>query len=428
MEYGWVMLVVLAVMGGIIAYLGDKIGSRVGKQKIKLFGMRPKYSSILITILTGICIAAVTLGVMSVLSENVRIALFGMHQLQMQKAQLEAQKAELLKQAQNLGKELEDKNALITANEDLLRTQQEQLDGKNEQIRLTQLDLQQAQEAKDAIAQQVTVMQVALDEATAVRNKAEADRQAAETERDAARQELAMLETTKQQMMDTIQALDKRIRFLNETMTNIREGTVMFRVGEVLSSFVVTGGLPEEQTKEELSQGMSQTNTMIARHLGIQDTNTVLLYIAPDEFTNTIKQLQAGTKEKKLVRIIAAGNIMVGEPALVHVEVYDNQLIYRKDDTVYEERIPKDDAAGNAELQVMRFLHNVNRQAQVQGLLPDPLTGNVGALTATEMFDTISKLKSSSNGDVVLRARALTDTYTAGPLRIDIAVEPTSLE
>lgn len=34
MEYGWVMLVVLAVMGGIIAYLGDKIGSRVGKQKL----------------------------------------------------------------------------------------------------------------------------------------------------------------------------------------------------------------------------------------------------------------------------------------------------------------------------------------------------------------------------------------------------------
>lgn len=428
MEYGWIMLVVLAVMGGIIAYLGDKIGSRVGKQKIKLFGMRPKYSSILITILTGICIAAVTLGVMSVLSENVRIALFGMHQLQMQKAQLEAQKAELLKQAQNLGKELEDKNTLIAANEDLLRTQQEQLDGKNEQIRLTQLDLQQAQEAKDAIAQQVTVMQVALDEATAVRNKAEADRQAAETERDAARQELAMLETTKQQMMDTIQALDKRIRFLNETMTNIREGTVMFRVGEVLSSFVVTSGLSEEQTKEELSQGMSQTNTMIARHLGIQDPNAVLLYIAPDEFTNTIRQLQEGSKEKKLVRIIAAGNIMVGEPALVHVEVYDNQLIYQKDATVYEERISKEDAAGNAELQVMRFLHNVNRQAQLQGLLPDPLTGNVGALTATEMFDTISKLKSYSSGDVVLRARALTDTYTAGPLRIDIAVEPTSLE
>ena len=84
MEYGWIMLFVLAIMGGIIAYLGDKIGSRVGKRKIKLFGLRPKYTSILVTILTGISIAAVTLGVMSILSENVRIALFGMQQLRMQ--------------------------------------------------------------------------------------------------------------------------------------------------------------------------------------------------------------------------------------------------------------------------------------------------------------------------------------------------------
>lgn len=427
MEYGWVMLFVLAVMGGIIAYLGDKIGSRVGKQKIKLFGMRPKYSSILITILTGICIAAVTLGVMSVLSENVRIALFGMHQLQMQKAQLEAQKEELLKQAQSLGKELEDKNQLIAANEELLRTQQEQLDGKNEQIRLTQLDLQQAEDARDTIAKQLTVMQVALDEAKNVRDKAEADRSIAEAERDAARRELAMLEETKANMMRTITILDKRIRLLNETMTNIREGTVMFRVGEVLSSFVISGGLSEEQTKEELSQGMSQTNTMIARHLGIQDANTILLYIAPDEFTNTVQQLQQSKKEKKLVRIIAAGNIMVGEPALVHVKVYDNHLIYQQGDVVYEERLSPHDAKGSAEFQVMRFLHNVNQQAQLQGLLPDPLTGNVGALTATEMFDTISKLKSYSDGNVILRARALDDTYTVGPLRIDITVESAAI-
>ena len=40
MEFGWVMLLVLAIMGGIIAYLGDKIGSRVGKKKIKLFGLQ----------------------------------------------------------------------------------------------------------------------------------------------------------------------------------------------------------------------------------------------------------------------------------------------------------------------------------------------------------------------------------------------------
>ena len=118
MEYGWIMLFVLAIMGGIIAYLGDKIGSRVGKRKIKLFGLRPKYTSVLVTILTGISIAAVTLGVMSILSENVRIALFGMQQLRMQNEALETQRNQLLKQAGDLGKELDEKNRLIASNEE----------------------------------------------------------------------------------------------------------------------------------------------------------------------------------------------------------------------------------------------------------------------------------------------------------------------
>ena len=394
MEYGWVMLVVLAVMGGIIAYLGDKIGSRVGKQKIKLFGLRPKYTSILVTILTGISIAAITLGVMSILSENVRIALFGMHQLQMQKAQLEAQRSQLMQQAVELGKELDDKNQLIASNEELLKQQQEQLDGKNEEIRATQMDLQQAQLARDDKA-----------------------------DRKKARQDVAMLEETKNKMMDTIDGLDKRIKLLNATMTNIREGTVVFRVGEVLSSNVLRGGLSIEQTREELSRAMSQTNTMIGRHLGVSDENTILLYISPEEFNATVDALQKAGKSQKLVRIIAAGNIILGEPALVHVEMYDNQLIYHRGDVVFEETLTGDDLSGNTELQVMRFLHNVNQQAQTKGLLPDPLTGNVGALTASEMFDTINRIRSHAGTAVVLKAVAETDTYTAGPLQIDIRVE-----
>lgn len=420
MEYGWVMLIVLAVMGGIIAYLGDKIGSRVGKRKIKLFGLRPKYTSILITILTGVSIAAMTLGVMSILSENVRIALFGMHQLQMQKAQLESQRDQLLAQAKDLGKELDDKNAQIEANENMLKQQQEQLDGKNKEIRTTQLDLQQAQAARDDKARQLTVIQVAMDEAEKQRDSALADSEKA-------RQDVAALEETKNNMMDAIAGLDRRIKLLNATMTNVREGVVIFRAGEVLSSTVLNGGLDQTQTREEISEAMNQTNRMICRHLGIQDDKAVLLYISPDEFNAAAEALQKAGKSAKLMRIIAAGNIVLGEPTPVHLEMYDNNLVYKRGTVVYEETVNSSSSSGNDELVVMRFLHNVNQQAQAQGLLPDPLTGNVGALTATEMFDTITQMKNHSAGgrNVVLKAVAETDTYTAGPLQIDIRVEET---
>ncbi len=43
--------------------------------------------------------------------------------------------------------------------------------------------------------------------------------------------------------------------------------------------------------------------------------------------------------------------------------------------------------------------------------------------TATEMFETISKIKNHGGSDIVLKAVTETDTYTAGPLQIDIRVE-----
>lgn len=426
MEYGWVMLFILSVMGGIIAYLGDKIGSRVGKRKIVLFGLRPKYTSIVITILTGISIAVVTLGVMFVLSQNVRIALFGMHQLQMQKAELEAQRDTLQKQAEALGNELADKNSLIASNEELLKQQQAQLDGKNEEIRLTQLDLQQAQQARDDKTRQLSIIQVAMDEAKTDKEEAEAARDAAVSDKEKAQKDLTMLEETKQQMMTTIQTLDQRIRLLNQTMTHIREGFVIFRAGEVLSSIVLNGGMNEAATRQEVSQAMNQTNTMICRRLGIQDENAVLVYISPDEFESVIHELQQSGNKKKLLRVIAAGNIMLGEPTLVHIEMYDNQLVYHRGETVYEAKLPAQESTENTELLVLRFLHNVNKNAQMRGMLPDPLTGNVGAVTVTEMFDAIAKIKSYSGSNVVLRAVTMSDTYTAGPLGVDILVEPTN--
>lgn len=410
MEYGWIMLFVLAVMGGIIAYIGDKIGSRVGKRKIVLFGLRPKYTSILITILTGISIAAVTLGVMSVLSENVRIALFGMHQIQLQRAELEAQRDKLLQQAEDLGREMQEKNEELASKEELLRRQDQQLNEYNQQLQTTLVDLEQAQRTRDDMSNQLALVQVAYDQAS--------------TNLTNAHNEIDDLEATKTNLTKTIKTLDNRIQLLNVIMQNVREGTVLFRVGEVLSSSVMDSGQNQQKTRDSLSAFMSQTNTYIRQHLGIKDEKAVLLYVSQEEFDATVNKLMNATEGKKLVRITAAGNIILGEPAPVHVEVFDNNLVYDKGTTVYAETIKRSDMSDNIEFQVVRFLHNVNKEAQSKGVLPDPLTGNVGALTATEMFDAISKIKSYGDVDITLEAVTTANIYSAGPLRISILVRP----
>ena len=77
MLVGVKILVIIALMGGLIAYMGDKLGTKVGKRRMSLFGLRPKHTSIIVTIVTGLLVAAATVGVLTITSQSVRTALFG---------------------------------------------------------------------------------------------------------------------------------------------------------------------------------------------------------------------------------------------------------------------------------------------------------------------------------------------------------------
>ncbi|GDX41017.1 hypothetical protein LBMAG21_13090 [Armatimonadota bacterium] len=51
----WTVLVFIGmvVLGGFISYFGDLLGRRIGKKRVRVLGMRPKHTAILITSLTG---------------------------------------------------------------------------------------------------------------------------------------------------------------------------------------------------------------------------------------------------------------------------------------------------------------------------------------------------------------------------------------
>src|SRR5205807_5436908 len=53
-------ILLLLVLCGFIAYIGDLLGRRLGKKRLSVFGLRPKHTAILLTIVTGVLIASVT--------------------------------------------------------------------------------------------------------------------------------------------------------------------------------------------------------------------------------------------------------------------------------------------------------------------------------------------------------------------------------
>ena len=62
----------LVVFGGALAYAGDWLGRRLGKQRLSLFGIRPRHTATLITTFTGCLTVALTVVGMTLVNESFR--------------------------------------------------------------------------------------------------------------------------------------------------------------------------------------------------------------------------------------------------------------------------------------------------------------------------------------------------------------------
>ena len=110
---GWLLIIFLLLLGGLISTLGDLLGSKIGKARFSIFKLRPKKTAVLITILTGSIISASSLSLMILVNRQLRVGLFRLGDLQ-KKLQdsrqvlkpLEAEREKLEKKIKDKEKEL----------------------------------------------------------------------------------------------------------------------------------------------------------------------------------------------------------------------------------------------------------------------------------------------------------------------------------
>ncbi len=79
---GWLLILTLLILGGVLSTLGDRLGSKVGKARLSIFDLRPKQTAVLITVITGSLISALSLGFMLLVSRQLRVGLFELNDLQ----------------------------------------------------------------------------------------------------------------------------------------------------------------------------------------------------------------------------------------------------------------------------------------------------------------------------------------------------------
>ena len=369
--FGLSLIFIIVITGGIIAFFGDRIGTRVGKRRMTLWGLRPRYTSIIITILTGVLIAGATMGVLTVISYDVRTALFGMEALKTQTNQLSV--------------------AVEQKNRELVKARAE-IDKQNQEFAATTARL-------TAITRELQSLQ--------------GNKQALE-------QRLAELNVAKADLQKDIDRLNELTANLRKGIATVREGTIVLRAGEVLTVNVMQGGGTTTDVERRLADFMHAANQQLRDRFQIQDTKLDLIFISKNHAEEVISFL-AARQELVVLRLLSAGNVVVGEPVIGQFEVFPNRLVFEKGAIVLNDRVSIGGESKEAEHILAIFLRRVNEAAVQKGVIPDPLQGTVGVVTMEQYFETLNQLR-KLKGVVEISAVAVGEIFSAGPLRIDIQV------
>ncbi|HOT76751.1 MAG TPA: DUF3084 domain-containing protein [Candidatus Wallbacteria bacterium] len=104
-------ILILLLLSGFLAYVGDYLGRRLGKLRVTIPGLRPKTTAIVISIITGMLITVVTLLILTTISEEAKVALFKSREI---KAERDAIKVEY-ERALNVLKDLNESKEKLRA-------------------------------------------------------------------------------------------------------------------------------------------------------------------------------------------------------------------------------------------------------------------------------------------------------------------------
>ena len=414
--YGIYLIAALAVTGGAIAFIGDRLGTKIGKKRLSIFGLRPRHTSNVITVLTGILITGLTIGLLSLASKEVRTALFGLDELN---ANLESARRELNLTSDELASvrvEYDKANAdLEKSREDVAQLQTEQDELREESARLKEgnrkLELTNARLIEDN------------DQLVSDNDRLASDNQALADENQSLASNNQTLSTENERLtadnatlIEDNKELEDRTERLRSGLTAMREGDIVFRAGEILASAVIAGNRDADVIVGEIDELAQRATDNVSERSGEEES----VWIYQPELRAAVDRISQSSGDV-LLRIVAAGNLMRGEPIRTTLELYDNDTVYEKDEFITA-RAYEIAENGLAEEIVRDFLRQVNRAAVEKGVLPDPIRGTVGVMEGTQFYqlvDAIAELK----GPIVLTAYARETTTTMGPLRLSVKLE-----
>jgi len=372
--YSIILIVTLILVSGVIAYIGDLTGFRIGKKKISIFGLRPHRTAVFVTIITGIVISIITISILSILSYDVRTALFGLDELR-------ERQYELTREIQQRNKQLSETQEELVAKTEDLEKLEEEFQQLNTQIELQTDQLQSLLEIKEKLTE----------------------------ERDSLQEEISELEET--------------VRGLYTGISWLRSGDIILDQGEEITMTIIQGGMTEEEIEQELMRLLNQATRKVLEMGAERDEESgQVLIISRKEYEDLIQKIEQSESEL-VVRLLASMNVIKGEVVLADFSTLENKLVFEQNEVVLVEKIPVINDPAEAEDTLFSILRKVNLKAVQEGIIPESGTSLVGTISAVNLFEMVRDIVQSESSMIQIKVVALDDTWTTGPFKVRMEAE-----
>ena len=385
---GWLLILALLALGGVLSTLGDRLGSLVGKARLSLLGMRPRRTAVLITVLTGSLISAISLGLMLLVSERLRTGLFELDRLEQR---LQTSRSQLSRS----------NSQLASSRLELTRAEQ----GKRE----AQTRFEQAQSRASKLRQELAPL-------LAQRNRLELERSRLSQEVKGRDAEIRRTEAELAQVRRRISAGAQELKDLEGNLIALRRGDVVLSSGQTLASAKVTLERPE-QAKEVITALLQQANLNAFRRVLPGQPPDRQILLVPKNDISKLEGLLA-KPGSWVVSILSAANVLRGErQVLAFPDLRPNRPVVKAGEVLASTTIEGDlTALEPVSRRLNLLLAAAYARAQRQGTLVEGLQ-----FDAASFKQLARELSERQPGQVAqLEALAINSASTADPIAVEL--------
>ena len=439
MVSGYVLILAVLLLGGVIATLGDRIGMKVGKARLSLFNLRPKQTATVVSIATGSIISASTLALLFGVSSQLRTGVFELGKIQDDLAQAEADLASARETQSEVEADLEASREERERAMARLREINQFLGRAVEQQERTQSQLQQTREQLANVSEQAQELRQTTDDLRAERDRllqqqATIDQQIAQQDDTIAAldEEIAQRDRAISQREDLLADLAREQAFLEQQVAQLEEqyqglflGNIALGRNEELVSGILRAETPE-QARQILDQFLAEANFRALQRIapGTPIDRQVIL-IGNRELQRLLNRISTG--QDFVVRILSAANYVTGESCVIEgkdpciqifVDASPNQLIYTPGERLAT--IALDSPPFNDREVVERFnllIVATQFRAQQDGVAVDDV---IVADNRTETLVNFLQAIQSYGRPLDIQAIAAREIYTLGPVNIGL--------